>query len=413
MAWLPSIEPFRDCLGRVFFWTQKCDSDVARKGCGGFLSRVCAKPGGRSPPHFSMLKPIKNPFLVPKILARPQPHLRGSISPSGRFTLGSLPKSPPNAVHKESQPDEEKMRELSREDFFYNPFGGKKCPLLLSMSGNAPRDENAIGSSSPVISRKRGKRGSRGISAKSADSIKYWVGQLERKYGRKRLSFLTLTVPDFQGSLREQLQEAWAEIVHRFVDELKRILRRSGAATDAVFGCTEIQIKRSERDGWNVPHLHLVFVGRATVRGHWFVSPASIRRLWKRMVGNQLPIDSYDFGASENLQQVRRSAARYLGKYLSKQSSKSRTPTDSGEWHPTEYIVCGRKFRREFKSLTYGGSDIAEYLLECFRRHTVLSGWYAYPICIESSIGKQVVGWVGHCDEFIVNAREHVWENCG
>ena len=360
-----------------------------------------------------MLRPIKNPFQLPKKLAEPQPHLRGSISPSGRFTLGSLPKSPPNAVRKEVAQDAEKMRELSCEDFFHSPYGGKQCPLLSSMSSNDKGIENDIGSSSPAISRKRGKRGCRGISAKSADSIKYWVGQLERKYGRKRLSFLTLTVPDFQGNLRGQLQEAWAEIVHRMVDELKRILRRVGAPTDAVFGCTEIQIKRSERDGWNVPHLHLVFVGRKSIRGNWFISAPSVRRLWKRVVCNQLPVDSYDFGASENLQQVKRSAARYLGKYLSKQSSKSRTAADCGEWHPTEYIVCGRKYRREFKSLTYRGCHIAEFLLECFRRYTLLTNWYAHPICIESSIGKQVVGWVGHCDEFIVNAREHVWENCG
>lgn len=360
-----------------------------------------------------MLRPIKNPFFIPNFLSKKQSHLRGSISPSGRFTLGSLPKSPPHIQNREVKPDAEKMHELSHEDFFHNPFGGKKCPLLSSLSSDAPRDENAIGSSSPAISRKRGKRGCRGISAKSADAIKYWVGQFERKYGRRRLSFLTLTVPDMGEPLREQLQESWAEIVHRFVDELKRILRRLGAPTDAVFGCTEIQIKRSERDGWNVPHLHLVFTGRKTVRGSWLVRPESFRRLWKRVVCNKLPVDNLDFGASENVQQVRRSAARYLGKYLSKSSSKSRTPADSGEWHPSEYIICGRRFRREFSARIFRGEYVAEYLIECFRRHTVLNGWYAHPITIKSSIGEQVVGWVGYCDEFLLNARDSIWIKYG
>lgn len=367
------------------------------------------KQRGQTPPPFAMDGIIKNPFRLPKLLAKPQPHLRGSIAPSGRFTLGSLPKSPPNSKTRETKPDAEKMRKLSHEDFFHNPFGGKPCPLLLSMSGDAPREENAIGLSSPAISRIRGKRGCRGISAKSADALKYWVGQFERKYGRKRLSFLTLTIPDMEGTLREQLQEHWAEIVHRFVDELKRILRRLGAPTDAIFGCTEIQLKRSERDGWNVPHLHLVFVGRKTIRGNWLVSPQGIRRVWKRVVCNQLPINDIDFGASENLQQIRRSAARYLGKYLSKSSSKSRNPASGGEWHPSEYIVCGRRFRREFSARIYRGEYIAEYLIECFRRHTILNGWYAHPITIKSSIGEQVVGWVGHCDEFVRDAPDHIW----
>lgn len=365
--------------------------------------------------HFMPLwKPGFDFLKLPKFLARKQSALTGRIFPSGRFSLGCTPKKSP--IHKcKRGNDEEKSKvlPLPREEFFYCPYGGVDGRTVRGMLRDGAEPENPLGSSKAAISRNRGKRGCRGISAKSRDLICYWVGQLEGKYGRHRLSFLTLTVPSVGEDLRGKIQERWPEIVHRMVDAIKRILRRSGIEADCVFGCTEIQLKRSEKEGWNVPHLHLVFIGSRRANRGWVTTPARIRAIWRRVLFNAVGEFDADFRAAENLQRVRFSAARYLGKYLSKGSSKSLSKTSDGSWHPSDYVVCGRRFRREYRRGTSSGSDVAEYILELARRYTLLKGFWMSPICVKTSIGDQVVGLVGCVPELMRPPDPKVWEGVG
>lgn len=359
-------------------------------------------------------KSAKGLRIIPKLLNRPQVGLTGKIFPSGRFVLGSTPKkslTPSNAGTKNE--NEATVRDLSSEDFFfggYGEFSGESLSELPRVCGPALPP---LGSSSPANSRKRGKRGCRGISAQSADMLKYWIGQMEAKYGKSNISFLTLTVPSVHESLRPLVQASWSKIVHRFVEALKRYLRRRHAKTDSVFGASEVQIKRSEKEGWNVPHLHLVFVGRRGSSSGWLITPIRCRAIWRRILFNAIGKFDADFRAAENLQRVERSAARYLSKYLSKQVSKSASPAADGEWHPSDYIVCGRRFRGNFRSAVVGGAEVGEFLVDLFRRHTLLTDWWARPVCIESSIGPQVVAWVGYCSELATDAPDEIWEACG
>lgn len=350
---------------------------------------------------------------LPKFLARKQSALNGKIYPSGRFSLGSTPKK--SLTPKKPREENEQTRavlSLSREEFFYCPYGGVDGSAVSSVCGNGSQPEDPLGSSKAVISRTRGKRGCRGISAKSADMLKYWIGQMEMKYGMANLSFLTLTVPSVGESLRHEIQSAWPKIVNRFVEELKRILRRKGTPSDCIFGCTEIQIERSEKEGWNVPHLHLVFVGKRLHRDSWAVSPSRVRALWRRVLFNAVGQFDADFRAAENLQRVKFSAARYLGKYISKGVSKSASRTVNGSWHPADYVICGRRFRREYRCGTVSGTAVAEYILELCRRHSLLKGFWLSPVCVRTSIGDQVMGLVGMVPELCQTARNEIWSSC-
>lgn len=358
----------------------------------------------------TVLKPIKNPLKLAKLLARPQKHYSGKVFPSGRFSLGSTPKKSlaPDSARDEIN-EKATLCDLSSKDFFYGSYGEFSGSALSELPESGYGPVSLLGLSSPAISRTRSPRGVRGISARQADLIKYWISQLEAKYSRSSLSFLTLTVPNVGEHLRNAIQSKWATIVHRFVESLKRILCRYGSPSDAIFGCTEIQIKRSQKEGWNVPHLHLVFVGKRTRKDSWIVTPRRVRIIWRRVLFNAVgPFDA-DFGASENLQRVRFSAARYLSKYISKGSSKSVTRATDGEWHPSDYIVCGRRFRRDFKCRTVGGFEVGRFIFELLRRNTLLTDWYAKPVCIETSIGPQVFGWVGYCSELVWPAPDEIW----
>lgn len=354
---------------------------------------------------------VQNSHELRCFLRRKQSGLTGKIYPSGRFSLGSTPKKS-LTLRKAGVRNEqaETVCNLSSEDFFYSPYGefsGKCLSELPAICGPALPP---IGSSNAAISRKRGKRGCRGISAKSSDMLKYWIGQMEMKYGKHNISFLTLTVPNVAPHLRSAIQDSWSKIVNRFVESLKRYLRRRGSKSDCVFGASEVQIKRSKKEGWNVPHLHLVFVGRKSRGSDWLITPLRCRALWRRVLFNAVGRFVADFRAAENLQRVERSAAHYLAKYLSKQVSKSATSASYGEWHPSDYVVCGRRFRREFRRGVISGSAVGEFLIELFRRHTLLTDWWVAPICIQSSIGDQVVGWVGRCSELVTLPPPKIWE---
>lgn len=337
--------------------------------------------------------------------------MTGKIYLSGRFSLGSTPKKSlalRNAGTKNEQT--EAVRNLSHEDFFYSAYGEFSGECLSELPKICGPALPPLGLSNAAISRKRAKRGCRGISAKSADMLKYWIGQMEMKYGKHNISFLTLTVPNVAPHLRSAIQDSWSKIVNRFVESLKRYLRRRGSKSDCVFGASEVQIKRSQKEGWNVPHLHLVFVGRRSSGSNWLITPIRCRAIWRRILFNAVGRFVADFRAAENLQRVERSAAHYLAKYLSKQVSKSATRAADGEWHPSDYVVCGRRFRREFRRGVISGSAVGEFLIDLFRRHTLLTDWWVAPICIQTSIGDQVVGWVGRCSELATPPPPEIWE---
>lgn len=351
------------------------------------------------------------------LLARPQHHISGRISPSGRFTLGTLPKSPPQCKHyRRSQDEETTLPDLPSDDNTEAADAYRQLSLLCQMpevdTGVEAEGREAIadiGSSNAAISHKRGKPGSRGISGKSADQLKYWLTQFESRWGRDRISFLTLTVPTVSEGDRRVIQDEWSDIVRRFVQELKReIVRRGGISTD-VLGCTEIQPERSQREGWDVPHLHLVFCGRVKSRGGWLFRPEEIRGLWKRVLSGCVDCSSIDFRATENIQRVRYSCARYLSKYLSKSSSKSKATVALTQWHPSSYVVLPAKFRQWFRGTTAKGFDVALYILEVMKVNGEIEGFWMSPITIKTSIGDQVMGWVGYNPEWVRNAPSDIW----
>lgn len=165
------------------------------------------------------------------------------------------------------------------------------------------------------------------ISSRMRNRIANYVYLLEREHGKDLLSFLTLTLPPMEPSELSAIQSNWGKIVNRILKLIGEKLKRHGLQFQYVY-VTEIQTKRAASTGLYFPHLHIVFRGRAARKSPWIITPKYVRQAWLRLVGHYagriIPSSS-----CENIQRLRKSACRYLAKYMSKGNCDN--VTQSGE----------------------------------------------------------------------------------
>lgn len=140
---------------------------------------------------------------------------------------------------------------------------------------------------------------------------------LQDKYGHSNLSFLTLTVPDLSSKELHKVAMNWGAMVHKFLEWLRHRVKKQDMALEYVY-CTEIQPKRLEKRHEYALHLHLVFRGRYGKKANWAITPKQARKEWSRCIGFCIGHGNFCKSALEKLHIVRKSAAGYLSKYMSK-----------------------------------------------------------------------------------------------
>jgi len=160
------------------------------------------------------------------------------------------------------------------------------------------------------------KRGLKGITRYGRNLISSAAVVAEKKYDRRLLTFATVTLPAAPVDRLRAVCADWSAVVKQFVKNLTRGLTAKSLPS-FVFGVTEIQMKRFARDRVPALHLHLVFVGRNSVKSSWQVNRKNIRRWWRKALAPYLSADT-NYDSVENVQQVRNSAAAYPGKYMNK-----------------------------------------------------------------------------------------------
>lgn len=176
----------------------------------------------------------------------------------------------------------------------------------------------------PKPSRKRLEK----MTTSMARNIRQACYLLEYDYSKDNLSFLTLTLPALSEADLTLCCQQWDEMIDRILRYLRRRSELHGMQLEYVY-CTEIQTKRAITRGEYVPHLHIVFRGKNGRRSPWIVTPKQIRKAWASAISSVIGHSGFTKSALENLQRVKRSAARYLSKYLSK--SKNCLPKSSAE----------------------------------------------------------------------------------
>jgi len=174
--------------------------------------------------------------------------------------------------------------------------------------------ENDIGLSNALNSRKAKKHGLKGISQAGRIAVREGCYMLGKEFGKKNLSFVTLTVP-YHGEYLKKINENWSKIVHRYYEEIGRFYQRKGVKFRYV-SVTEIQEKRYKAYGECAPHLHYVCNG--TFKKDYIMKPREIRSVFKRVCERFIGETDVDWSACENVQRVKKDAGRYLSKYMSK-----------------------------------------------------------------------------------------------
>lgn len=176
-----------------------------------------------------------------------------------------------------------------------------------------------LGSSSAGVLQKKleTRRKSKSMTKRMARRIRNIGKILQDKYGHYNLSFLTLTLPNLCEQDLHKVSMNWGAMVHKFLEWLRHKVKKQNMALEYVY-CTEIQPKRLELRHEYALHLHLVFRGRYDKKTCWAITPKQARKEWSRCIRFCIGHANFCKSALEKLHIVRKSAAGYLSKYMSK-----------------------------------------------------------------------------------------------
>lgn len=257
---------------------------------------------------------------------------------------------------------------------------------------------SVLGSSNVPNSHKTPKvRGRRGMTRYNKRLIVNSVLLLERKYGKKHLSFLTLTLPPQCASRSADL---YAECKRQFAQWLQRTLARYGLPLE-VIGCTEIQTGRLADQDQFALHEHWVFVGRHPYKS-WSLSPKKLTEAWSRILGNvyKLGTAAPSFNASVRVESIKKSAAAYLGKYISKGEKCVQSMIDGGfeEFLPSSWVTKSLSMLKMFKRAIFNiEGDVARVLMETLQDNSSILTRWSKNLSIPYGDGLMVwIGFIGY-----------------
>ena len=267
--------------------------------------------------------------------------------------------------------------------------------LDLTLLNNLPT-ENPTGT--PATEKAR--YGLKGMTSESRRKVRASAFLLQERYGRGRLSFVTLTVPPLPDAQSEvRLASRWHDAIRYLLRHLKRLLLARGLPPTVV-GVCEIQVKRYATSGQFPLHVHLVLVGRKRTRGAWGIHYSEFRQTWadilQGIVGS--PIETRYL---ENVKAVEKDAGAYLGKYMSKSQNEIQKVLDDGnEWMlPKQWWFSTLEMKKWLKSRTRRGARCGE-LLESMV-HEVWDNPGLYPdlwlrkVSIRLDDFEYTAGWIG------------------
>lgn len=279
---------------------------------------------------------------------------------------------------------------------------GVSAVLDWVLSGKGSEGANALGLSNvPKPHGSKKPRGSGGITPYGRKMLRNAATLLQQENQHWRLSFLTLTIPRCTLEQYEAVVKDWAEIQRQFQQGLRRRLISRGLPGE-LLSCTEIQEERFAGSGVPALHLHIVFQGKDRKRASWAVTPKMVRKMWVQILKPRMPSVT-DWRAVENLKQVRKDAAAYIGKYMSKGVLAVAAMTDAGLGHllPSAWWNASFSLRRRVIAHSMVGYSIGEKLINLIDRGK--ANWFKWlqPIKLPLSTGGEyIVGWSGRLHDW-------------
>ena len=314
----------------------------------------------------------------------PDKKFYGRIWPNGNFSLGTGPVG-------QTALEDEGADEIGLARF--GDSGDLQAAIAALTSSNALN--------SPTPSQEAAQRGLKGITSLGQQMLRSACYLLERDYGNSDLCFATLTVPTLPKGARFLLAQNWSELVRQLLQWVSRRLTSAGRPTK-VCGCTEVQSARLASRGEAYLHLHLVWPAHSNCGGRlWAVEWAEIRDWWARALVRfsccELP-----HHPRVELAPVKKSAERYMGKYLSKGSGEALDAfiADLGECSvPPTWWFMTADMRHQVKSETVRGGNTGALLYavveQALGEGDLGDFVWVRPVMLEYGDRSIHIGWCG------------------
>lgn len=208
----------------------------------------------------------------------------------------------------------------------------------------------------------RSAKGTKGITSYGARMVRNAAHVLENSVTKGRCVFATVTLPALPKHQLAVIHEQWHQVTEYYRLSLKRLLQRQGLSGELVT-VSEIQAKRYERTGLPILHLHSVFVG-VTGCGKFAVSIEDHDNAWHRALSTVIDLSLAEVATACNLQRVKKSAASYLGKYMTKGVKDIESILSAGykSWLPKHWWNCSRALTKRVKAETRRIDMLADWL---------------------------------------------------
>jgi hypothetical protein len=187
----------------------------------------------------------------------------------------------------------------------------KRSSSLTKRGGDLDQTGDIQLKTKSAIVKVRNPKGLRGLTSHAKRTLVGVTNLLESKYGRKNLVFHTATLPSDSPEIKLSALRRSKEILCYWRKVLSRLLAKAGLPTEAIVIVLELQ-KRG------AIHFHTVFVNFYK-QGKYILSLQQLDRAWRQALTAVLPaLKSADFSKSCRTEKIKKSAGRYLAKYLSK-----------------------------------------------------------------------------------------------
>lgn len=242
---------------------------------------------------------------------------------------------------------------------------------------------------------KYGKGGITGYGRKMVKS----AATLIQKIPGKRLTFATVTMPPLPAEMRRELALLWPDLVHRLLEWLGRRLKSQGLPP-AIVSVSEIQPGRLEKYLEAYLHLHLVWPNHHASFGNWAVSAVDVKT-WCSEYLQRKGVWTADAWVNVDVQRVKKTAAGYLAKYMSKGSEEIEKFAQDCGWDaiPGQWWNMTKTARQLVKKYTREGDEVGA-LLESVVYHALecqeLDPFYVLQPAIVDYDGKErIAGWYG------------------
>lgn len=313
---------------------------------------------------------------------------RGRLFPSGRITVGFLPKK------KISKADREYERTRPEVVYFERQHWDYEEGLVKEV---LPREEKpqTLGLSSISNHHKEGKRrhGLKGLPRSGRYRILEGATVLQQRYGR-RLGFYTLTCPYTEVELVYEYNKNFSEIMRRFFQEIKREFSRKH---DSFVYCAayEVQPARFEKTGLFALHAHWISPCYHDGTREFILTADEIRDIYSRVCSSVVGVCP-DCSASLDAQVIKKKASSYLAKYLSKGGEMISSIAEVAPSQlPSRWWSCSRSVLRAINRLTMELSQelCATLMLAARSTQSQLPFlYYIRSISIPTPLGDRNVG---------------------